>query len=135
MNIDDLKDIVFGLKGRVLTDKLYELAIAERAGGNIDLVAMARATEEAKGDEVKASAAYPKHRVRRIKDELKLQRLKNRELYAGSQEYEEQAPESFSGQENVIKSEKRKRLSKYVDAVSLVAIPIVVAGIVYLKFR
>ena len=32
INIDDFKDIVFGLKGRVLNDKLYELAIAERAG-------------------------------------------------------------------------------------------------------
>ena len=54
---------------RLAEDKLYEIVLAELKAGDIDEVAKARATKDAKGEESKADALYIKHRIRRINDE------------------------------------------------------------------
>ena len=56
--------------GRLLEDKLYELSIDELKMQQIDEVAFAKAKEEAQGNLEKTEAFYPKHRARRIKDEM-----------------------------------------------------------------
>ncbi len=62
-------DELVGLDGRLYEDRLYELVMQEVLTEDFDTVAMARAFEEAEGEEQKTKALYLKHRLRRLKDE------------------------------------------------------------------
>ena len=62
-------DELIGLDGRLYEDRLYELVMQEVLTEDFDTVAMARAFEEAEGEEQKTKALYLKHRLRRLKDE------------------------------------------------------------------
>lgn len=62
-------DELVGLDGRLYEDRLYELVMQEVLSGDFDTVAMARAFEEAEGEEQKTKALYLKYRLRRLKDE------------------------------------------------------------------
>ena len=64
-----ISDELVGLDGRLYEDRLYELVMQEVLTEDFDTVAMARAFEEAEGEEQKTKALYLKHRLRRLKDE------------------------------------------------------------------
>ena len=64
-----ISDELVGLDGRLYEDRLYELVMQEVLSEDFDTVAMARAFEEAEGEEQKTKALYLKHRLRRLKDE------------------------------------------------------------------
>ena len=61
-------DELIGLDGRLYEDRLYELVMQEVLTEDFDTVAMARAFEEAEGEEQRTKALYLKHRLRRLKD-------------------------------------------------------------------
>ena len=61
-------DELIGLDGRLYEDRLYELVMQEVLTEDFDTVAMARAFEEAEGEQQRTKALYLKHRLRRLKD-------------------------------------------------------------------
>ena len=61
---DELKAVT----GRLAEDLMYQLVIDEIDRSDLDPVAKVQAMEEAEGDEAKANALYPKHRIRRVQD-------------------------------------------------------------------
>ena len=63
-----ISDELVGLDGRLYEDRLYELVMQEVLSEDFDTVAMARAFEEAEGEEQRTKALYLKHRLRRLKD-------------------------------------------------------------------
>lgn len=56
--------------GDLEEDELYRIVWEEIERGEVDSVAQARSIEAAGGDQGKIRAAYIKHRVRRLRDEL-----------------------------------------------------------------
>ena len=68
-------DELIGLDGRLYEDRLYELVMQEVLTEDFDTVAMARAFEEAEGEEQKTKALYLKHRLRRLMDESLVKNL------------------------------------------------------------
>jgi ribosomal protein S14 len=74
LTIESIKIHLEGLNGRVLEDEIYRIVWEEIESNVLDGAAKARSIEEGAGDEGKTRAAYIKHRVRRIKDELELHR-------------------------------------------------------------
>ena len=64
---DELKAVT----GRLAEDLMYQLVIDEIDRSDLDPVAKVQAMEEAEGDEAKANALYPKHRIRRVQDMMK----------------------------------------------------------------
>lgn len=68
-------DELIGLDGRLYEDRLYELVMQEVLSEDFDTVAMARAFEEAEGEEQKTKALYLKHRLRRLMDESLVKNL------------------------------------------------------------
>lgn len=65
---DKIFQTIHALDGRLDEDALYEKVLIELKNGEIDIVAEARATEEASGEKQKARAFYIKHRIRRLRD-------------------------------------------------------------------
>ena len=63
-----ISDKLVGLDGRLYEDRLYELVMQEVLSEDFDTVAMARAFEEAEGEQQRTKALYLKHRLRRLKD-------------------------------------------------------------------
>ena len=63
-----ISDELVGLDGRLYEDRLYELVMQEVLSEDFDTVAMARAFEEAEGEQQRTKALYLKHRLRRLKD-------------------------------------------------------------------
>ena len=70
MSFEKLKARALGLEGRILEDELYRLVWEEIERGEMDNAAQARAIAEAGSNEGMIRAAYIRHRVRRLKDEL-----------------------------------------------------------------
>ena len=68
---DELKAVT----GRLAEDLMYKLVIDEIDRSDLDPVAKVQAMEEAEGDEAKANALYPKHRIRRVQDMMKAMAL------------------------------------------------------------
>ena len=66
---DELKQVT----GRLAEDLMYQLVLDEIERSDLDPVAKVQALEEAEGDEAKANAFYPKHRIRRIQDFIKVE--------------------------------------------------------------
>ena len=64
---DELKAVT----GRLAEDLMYQLVVDEIDRSDFDPVAKVLAMEEAEGDEAKANALYPKHRIRRVQDMMK----------------------------------------------------------------
>jgi len=64
---NELKEVT----GRLAEDLMYQLVIDEIERSDLDPVAKVQALEEAEGDEAKANAFYPKHRIRRVHDMIK----------------------------------------------------------------
>lgn len=91
------------LESRLIEDRLYQIAILEIEAEQFDLVAQAKALEEAEGDTQKARAFYTKHRVRRMKDmiaqfteeERKAEEEKNLKKRKAKQEEENEQILSF----------------------------------------
>ena len=67
---EELLDELSRLDSIMMEDHLYRIAILEIQEEQLDLVAQAKAFEEAEGDVPKARALYTKHRVQRIRDML-----------------------------------------------------------------
>ena len=63
---EELLDELSRLDSIMLEDQLYRIAILEIQNEQFDLVAQAKALEEAEGEVQKARALYTKHRVQRI---------------------------------------------------------------------
>lgn len=64
----ELLEELRSLGARLAEDRIYEKVITEVENNELDVVAKAKAFEEAEGDATKARAFYIKHRVRRIRD-------------------------------------------------------------------
>ena len=74
MNIQELFDRLKGLDGRLAEDEVYKIVWEETQSGNFDPAAQARAAVEVGTDKEALRAAYIKHRVRRIYDELEAEK-------------------------------------------------------------
>ena len=74
MNIQELFDRLKGLEGRLAEDEVYRIVWEETQSGNFDPAAQARAAVEVGTDKEALRAAYIKHRVRRIYDELEAEK-------------------------------------------------------------
>ncbi len=68
MDDDAIIKKILELNQRLAEDSLYEKVLDELNKGDTDVVAQARALEEAQGEREKARAFYIKHRIRRLKD-------------------------------------------------------------------
>lgn len=68
MEDDTILQKIFEMDRRLAEDALYETVVTELKNGWTDIVAEARAMEEAQGEKEKARAFYIKHRIRRLKD-------------------------------------------------------------------
>ena len=74
MAFENVKSRLLGLDGRLIEDEIYRIVWEEIESNELDRSAQARSIEEGAGDEGKTRAAYIKHRVRRLKDEVELYR-------------------------------------------------------------
>ena len=124
MNIQELFDRLKGLDGRLAEDEVYRIVWEETQSGNFDPAAQARAAVEVGTDKEALRAAYIKHRVRRIYDELEAE--KNRfqaeeiELERSNKENERRQKEEDLSREQVRKEEalakERKRKEEELAA-------------------
>lgn len=80
MQFDDIKERLKGLEGRLIEDEIYRAVWEEIESGKMDPVAQARSIEDGEAEDVKIRAAYIKHRVRRIKDEISASTKIEREI-------------------------------------------------------
>ena len=78
MKINKIRDRLSGLEGRLLEDEIYRIVWEEIESGIMDQVSQARSVAEGDGDDGKIRAAYIRHRVRRIKDEMELRATQKR---------------------------------------------------------
>ena len=78
MKINKIRDRLSGLEGRLLEDEIYRIVWEEIESGIMDPVSQARSVAEGDGDDGKIRAAYIRHRVRRIKDEMELRATQKR---------------------------------------------------------
>jgi hypothetical protein len=67
-----LKSRLLGVDNRLLEDELYKMAWEEIERGVLDPASQARSIVDGEGDDGKTRAAYIKHRVRRLRDELEI---------------------------------------------------------------
>ncbi len=74
-----LKSRLLGLDGRLLEDELYKIAWEEIERGQLDSAAQARSIADGEGDNGKTRSAYIRHRVRRLRDELEILQIKEKE--------------------------------------------------------
>jgi hypothetical protein len=68
MEEDEVLKKILELNQRLTEDSLYEKVLDELKNGETDIVAEAKALEEAQGAREKARAFYIRHRIRRLKD-------------------------------------------------------------------
>lgn len=75
-------------EGRLLEDRLYEQVYEEISLGKLDKAAQARAIEEGGGDDCAVKKAYIKHRIARLRVEVKLaqERLEQEKIDFGKKE-------------------------------------------------
>lgn len=86
MKFSDMSGRLHGLEGRLLEDELYQIVWEEIERNEMDPVAQARSIEEGGELNAKVSAAYIKHRLRRLKDQLKVEELAAKETFRQKQE-------------------------------------------------
>lgn len=80
MQLDDIKELLKGLEGRLIEDEIYRVVWEEIESGEMDAVAQARSIEDGEAEDAKVRAAYIKHRVRRIKDAISASTKLEREI-------------------------------------------------------
>ena len=81
------------LGDRLTEDQLREIVMAEIERNEMDSVAQSYALQEADGDEKKARAYYTKHRVRRLKDMIAQESIRNEKEKADAEEKEKKERE------------------------------------------
>jgi hypothetical protein len=110
MNIQELFDRLKGLEGRLAEDEVYKIVWEETQSGNFDPAAQARAAVEVGTDKEALRAAYIKHRVRRIYDELEAEKnrfqAKEIELERTNEENERRRHK-----EEVLAKEQKRKVS------------------------
>ena len=126
---------------RLVQDKLYEIVLAELKAGEIDEVAKARATKDAKGEEKKADALYIKHRIRRIKDEHSSNLMAAKNLRLAAKNLRRQSALDDKRQQSPINEFRKPKVVKTSDLkrnamlLMLAAITVYVVVILTLAFR
>jgi uncharacterized Fe-S radical SAM superfamily protein PflX len=86
MKFSDISGRLYGLEGRLLEDELYQIVWEEIERNEMDPVAQARSVEEGGELDAKVRAAYIKHRLRRLNDQLKVEELVAKETIRQEQE-------------------------------------------------
>lgn len=100
MNLHEFKERLKGLEGRRMEDELYRIVWEEIQSGQMDPAAQARSITDGEGDDAKIRAAYIKHRVRRLEDEIAVLVKIERELEAGRQREETEKNREIKETEN-----------------------------------
>lgn len=139
-----------GLDGRLLEDELYALIGDEIESGHKDQAAWTRAQADGAGDPALIKAAYIKHRLRRLQDEIILHaRRRAKEVEAVERENQRKATEAariksgelsdfFRKQDNehllrIQKEEREDERSSFGQRIVryAVALSVFIAGVVF----
>ena len=98
------------LQDRLAEDEMYEDVLLEINNGDFDAVAQARAFEEAGGNAEQARSIYIRHRIRRLKDHLMTEAIRQRQEEMERQRQPGKKPFSLEEHEEELRQhEQRKR--------------------------